>query len=47
MTEHYLDEDNELLPDKLWRWLVFIVSIPIGVLLLFIFGERKEGISED
>ena len=45
-STHYIDKE-ESFPEKLFNIIILIISIPIGLLLFFIFGEWKGGNNED
>lgn len=34
--------DNEGLPEKILSFIIFVVMVPIALVLMFIFGEKKE-----
>jgi len=39
MPKHYIDKEDWR--DTLFKWIVFIIVLPIGIVLRLLLGERR------
>jgi hypothetical protein len=42
VSTHYVDKDSDFFPEKLFSWIMLLIAIPIGMVFLFVFGERGD-----